>query len=142
MKLPTFIKWTSPFSSPGLLGAVFHSYSNFNGTSTENLIKHCSLWRLILACTTSHKKNASLILVTYVCCICYLHQLYCCIHCSDFYRLLISFANSLDQDNDRFSRSWSRSKTRDILKNQQTTTKAWKITQHARGALKRTILQV
>ena len=54
MKLPTFIKWTSPFSSSGLLGVVFHSYSNFNRTSckqtVENLIRHCSLWRLILAC--------------------------------------------------------------------------------------------
>ena len=54
MKLPTFIKWTSPFSSSGLLGVVFHSYSNFDRTSykqtVENLAKHCSLWRLILAC--------------------------------------------------------------------------------------------
>ena len=53
LKLPTFIKWTSPFSSSGLLGVVFHSFSN-NRTSckqtVENLIRHCSLWRLILAC--------------------------------------------------------------------------------------------
>ena len=28
MKLPTFIKQTSPFSSSGLAGVVFHSYSN------------------------------------------------------------------------------------------------------------------
>ena len=28
MKLLTFIKWTSPFSSSGLLGVVFHYYSN------------------------------------------------------------------------------------------------------------------
>ena len=54
-ELPTFIKWTSPFSSSGLLGVVFHSYSNFNRTSCkqrlESLIRHCSLWRLVLACT-------------------------------------------------------------------------------------------
>ena len=82
MKLHTFIKWTSPFSSSGLLGVVFHSYSNFNRTSykqTENLIRHCSLWRLIMACTIClcpTKKNASIIWVKYFCCICYSHQLY------------------------------------------------------------------
>ena len=83
MKLPTFIKWTSTFSSPGLLGVVFHSYSNFNRTSckqtVENLIRHCSLWRLILACNICPcpTKNASLIWVKYFWCICYSHQLYC-----------------------------------------------------------------
>ena len=55
MKLPTFIKWTSPFSSSGLLGVVFRSYSNFNRTSCkqrlESLIRHCSLYCLILVCT-------------------------------------------------------------------------------------------
>ena len=55
MKLPTFIKWTSPFSSSWLLGVVFHSYSNFNRASckqtVESLIRHCSLWRRILVCT-------------------------------------------------------------------------------------------
>ena len=55
MKLPTFIKWTRPFSSSGLLGVVFHSYSNSNRTpcnqTVESLIRHCSLWRLILVCT-------------------------------------------------------------------------------------------
>ena len=55
MKLPTFIEWTSPFSSLGWLGVVFHSYSNFNRTSckqtVENLIRHCRQWLLILACT-------------------------------------------------------------------------------------------
>ena len=70
MKLPTFIKWTSPFSASGLLGVVFHSNSNFNRTSykqtAENLIRLCSLWRLILACIIclyAYKKNASLIWV-------------------------------------------------------------------------------
>ena len=46
MKLPTFIKWTSPVSSPWLLGIVFHSYSNFNKTTckqtVEVLIRHSS----------------------------------------------------------------------------------------------------
>ena len=55
MKLPSFIKWTSPFSSSVLLCIVFHSYSNVNRTTckqtVENLIRLCSLWRLILACT-------------------------------------------------------------------------------------------
>ena len=55
MKLPTFIERTSPLSSSWLLGIVFHSYSNFNRTSckqtVEILIRHCSLWRLILVCT-------------------------------------------------------------------------------------------
>ena len=71
MKHPTCIKWTSPFSSLGLLGVVFHSYSNFKRTSceqtVENLIRICSLWRLILACTIylskTCKKNAILICV-------------------------------------------------------------------------------
>ena len=65
-----FIKWTSPFSSSGLLSVVFHSYSNFNRSSckqtVENLIRLCILWRLILACTDClrpTKKNASLIWV-------------------------------------------------------------------------------
>ena len=55
MKLPTFIKWTSPLSPSGLLGVVFHSYSNCNRTSckqtVEKLIRHCRMWCLILACT-------------------------------------------------------------------------------------------
>ena len=84
IKLPTFIKRTSPFWSSGSLGVVFHSYTNFNRKSckqtVENLIRHCSLWRLISACTIClcpTKKNASLIWVKYFCCICYSHQLYC-----------------------------------------------------------------
>ena len=83
MKLPTFAKWTSPFSASGFLDVVFHSYSNFNRISykqtVENLIRHGSLWRLILACTIClcPTKNASLIWVKYFCCICYSHQLYC-----------------------------------------------------------------
>ena len=69
MKLPISIKWTSPFSSSGFFGVVFHSYSNFNRTSckqtVENLIRHCvvasdlGLYYLSM----SHKKSASLIWV-------------------------------------------------------------------------------
>ena len=63
---------------------VFFSFLfKFNRISckqtVENLIRHDSLWRLILACTTClcpTKKNASIIWVKYFCCICYSHQLY------------------------------------------------------------------
>ena len=61
----------------------FYSYSNFNRTSCKqtvgNLIRHCSLWRLILACTIClcPTKNTSLIWAKYFCCVCYSHQLYC-----------------------------------------------------------------
>ena len=72
MKLPTFIKWTSPFSSSGLLGVVFHSYSNFNKISckqpVESLIKHCSLRASDLDLyylSMFHKKNAKLIWVKF-----------------------------------------------------------------------------
>ena len=55
MKLPTFIKWTSPFSTSWLLDVVFHSYSNFNRAickqTVESLIRYCSLSRWILVCT-------------------------------------------------------------------------------------------
>ena len=85
MKLQTLIKWTRPFSSSGLLGVVFHSYSNFNRTSykqtVENLIKLCSLWRLILACIIClyvPQKERQSNMGKYFCCICYSHQLYCC----------------------------------------------------------------
>ena len=39
MKLPFFIKLTSQFSSSGLLGVVFHSYSNFNRTSCKQTVE-------------------------------------------------------------------------------------------------------
>ena len=47
--------------------------------TVENLIRHCRLWSLILACTIClcPTKNASLIWVKYFCCVCYSHQLYC-----------------------------------------------------------------
>ena len=61
----------------------FYSYTNFNRTSCkqtlENLIRHCSLWRLIFCMyylSMSHKKDASLILVKYFCCICYSHHFF------------------------------------------------------------------
>ena len=83
MELPTFIKYTCPFSSSELLGVVLHSYLNFNRSSckqtVESMIRHCSLWRLILACTIysmSHKQKARLrwvntfvAYVTYIYCI-------------------------------------------------------------------------
>ena len=80
MKLPTFIKWTSPFSSSGLLGVVFHSYSNFNVTSckqtAESLIRHSSLWHLILVCTicSCPTKRTLVLWVEYFCGICYSYQ--------------------------------------------------------------------
>ena len=83
MKLPTFIKWTGPFSFSGLLGVGFHSYSNLNRTSckqtVESLMRHCSLWCLILVCTiclcpTKRKLglyglNAFVVYVTHINCI-------------------------------------------------------------------------
>ena len=66
-----FIKWTSTFSSSWMLGVVFLSYSNFNRAScqqtVENLIRHCSLWRLILACTIC--LYTFVVYVTHICCI-------------------------------------------------------------------------
>ena len=85
MKRSTFIKWTSPFSSSGLLGVVFHPYSNLNRTSckltVENLIKQCSLWRLKRACTiylcptkrtlVLYGLNTFVVYVTHISCIVY-----------------------------------------------------------------------
>ena len=83
MKLTTFINWTSPFSSSGFLGVVFNSYANFNRTSckqtVDNLIRHCSLLRLILAktiCLCPTKRtlvvygvNIFVVYVTHISCI-------------------------------------------------------------------------
>ena len=45
MEVPIFINWTSPFPILGLLGGIFHFYSNFNRTfckqTVETLIRHC-----------------------------------------------------------------------------------------------------
>ena len=80
MKLPTYIKWTSLFWSPWLLGVVFHSYSNFDGRSCkqpdqtmQSVASDLGLYYMSL----SHKKNTSLIWVKYLCCIRYSHQLCC-----------------------------------------------------------------
>ena len=66
MKRPTFIKWNSPFSSSGLKGVAFHSYSNFNITNNrepdqtlQSVASDLGLYYLSM----SHKKNASLIWV-------------------------------------------------------------------------------
>ena len=84
MKLPTFIKWFSLFSSSRLLGVVFHSYSTFDRKSCkqtmENLIRHYSLCRLILACTIClcpTKRMLALFGLIFFYCIRYSHQLYC-----------------------------------------------------------------
>ena len=83
-KLPTFIKWTSPFSSSWLLGFVFHSYSNFNRTSCKHAVELVQTLQYVASdlglyyLSMSHKKNTRLIWVKYYCCIlCYSHQLYC-----------------------------------------------------------------
>ena len=39
MKLPTFIKWTSPFSSSGFLDVVIRSYSIFNRISCKKQLR-------------------------------------------------------------------------------------------------------
>ena len=99
MKLPTFIKWTSPFSSSGLLGVVFHSYSNFNKTSckqpVESLIKHCSLRASDLDLyylSMFHKKNAKLIWVKYF--VVYVTHITCIVSSSNWimieYRAVLS----------------------------------------------------
>ena len=58
---------------------LFNSLRTFCKQTVENLIRHCRLLRLILACTICLclTKIASLIWVKYFCCVCYLHQLYC-----------------------------------------------------------------
>ena len=54
MEFPTLMNWTSPFPFFGLLGGIFHYYSNFNRMFriickqiVENLIRHRILWCLI-----------------------------------------------------------------------------------------------
>ena len=52
---PILINWTSPFPILGLLGGIFHFYSNFKRNFCkqieENLIRHCILRCLIWLCT-------------------------------------------------------------------------------------------
>ena len=49
------IDWTSPFPILGLLGGIFHFYSNFKRNfckqTGENLIRRRVLWRLVWFCT-------------------------------------------------------------------------------------------
>ena len=55
MYFPILINWTSPFPISGLLGGIFHFYSNFKRNvckqTVENLIRHHILLRLIWFCT-------------------------------------------------------------------------------------------
>ena len=55
MEFPTTINWTSPFQFKGLLGGIYHFYSNLNRTFykqlAETLIRRHILWRLIWVCT-------------------------------------------------------------------------------------------
>ena len=60
------MKWTSPFSSSGLLGVVFHSYQNFNRELDQTLQSVASDLGLYYL-SMSHKKNARIIWVKYFC---------------------------------------------------------------------------
>ena len=55
MYFPILINWTSPFPILGLLGGIFHFYSNFKRhfckQTVENLIRCCVLPHLIWFCT-------------------------------------------------------------------------------------------
>ena len=55
MYFPIFINWTSPFPILGLLGGMFHFYSNFKSNfceqTVENLIRCHILRRLVWFCT-------------------------------------------------------------------------------------------
>ena len=68
----TCINWNSPFLFKGMLGGIFHFYSNLNGTfckqTVETLIRRCVLRSVAsdlgLHCLhMSHKKDARLIWV-------------------------------------------------------------------------------
>ena len=70
MYLPILINWTSPFSILGLLGGIFHFYSNlkrnFCKQTVENLIRRHILRSLIWVCAVCmcpQKKDARLIWV-------------------------------------------------------------------------------
>ena len=70
MHFPILINWTSPFPILGLLGGIFHFYSNFERDfckqTMENLIRHCKMSDLVLhSLLMSHKKDARLIWVNY-----------------------------------------------------------------------------
>ena len=63
MELPTVMKWTSPFPILGLLGGIFHFYSNFKRNFCKQTVKNLIRRRhLVLHCLpVSHKKDARLI---------------------------------------------------------------------------------
>ena len=71
MEFPIFINWTSQFP----LGVIFHFHFNFKRIfckhTVETLIRRHILWCLIWVCTAclpmSHKKEARLIWVYFVC---------------------------------------------------------------------------
>ena len=67
MEFPTIIKWTSPSLFSGLLGGIFHFYSNFdrkllaNGGDPDQT-PHSAVSDLGLHCLhMSHKKDTRLI---------------------------------------------------------------------------------
>ena len=67
MELPTLINWMSPFPILGLLGGIFHFYSNFKinlcKQTVENLIRRRLLRRLIwfgTVCLRPTKKTLDL----------------------------------------------------------------------------------
>ena len=69
MEFPILINWTSPFPFEGLLGGIFHFYSNLNRTFCEQKVHgdpdqapHSAASDLGLHCLPmSHKKDARLI---------------------------------------------------------------------------------
>ena len=69
MKLPTFIKRTSPFSSSGFVGGCFSFSFKSNRTvekpnqTLQSVASDLGLYYMSM----SHKKNASLIWVKYLC---------------------------------------------------------------------------
>ena len=55
MYFPILINWMSPFPVLGLLGGIFHFFSNFKRNfckqTVENMIRRHTLWHLIWFCT-------------------------------------------------------------------------------------------
>ena len=67
MYFPILINWTSPFPILGLLGGIFHFYSNFKRNfclqTVENLIRRDVWSGFALFADVLQKKNAGLIMV-------------------------------------------------------------------------------
>ena len=76
MKLPTFIKCNSPFSSSGLLGVFFLFLFKFiaNSRKPDQTLQSVASGLGMYYSYMSHEKTNMGI---YFCCICYSHQLYC-----------------------------------------------------------------